>query len=96
MKLYNELGIRKCCKNCKKQEVCKDGKLIHECQSNLFKNFRPSENSLIVRCGELILERDKAVFRLRESKVLLDTLGRAHTKRNKECRKLWGRVKGNV
>ena len=91
MKLVDELGILKCCKNCDAYEYCKDSPTLNklQCTQQRYAGFRPSENALKVRCGELILERDKAMEKLTKAEAIIKELNRIHTKRLKECRKLW-------
>lgn len=84
MKLFDELGILKCCKNCDAYEYCKTSPVTPTCAQERYIGFKPSENALKVRCGKLILERDKAMEKLAKAEATIKELNRIHTKRLKE------------
>ena len=88
MKLVDELGILKCCKNCEGTVYCsRNG--WSECTSKEYRYFHPTENVLKIRCAKLILERDRTMEKLAKAEATIKELNRIHTKRLKECRKLW-------
>ena len=89
MEHLDELGIRKRCKNCAKEFNCRGTSAEYQCSRRDHSAFVPSAAAIKIRCAQLILERDAAREKLRLMEGRLIELARAHSKRIKECKKLW-------